>query len=829
MSTEEPFDIGFPLADLEADQRQLFSEKPPDFVLVRRVLNPTAHAIHNGISGDVYFDTGAYLVYESIDPSIRADYRYEFWASWLTSRNNKSPSELSYSGRSDSAACAIALARSSKGWGNGPILLISARLENYNAQDHFRKSTLACVVADPTSESGQRALLRKWHATLRACEVRGTSALALVESDYDSLLTALKKDVESLHRDLGLDSSSLPMRKPDAFGLPEEVIPRLRMRKKGEALLICIRQKRLYDFSSLILEPIEAELFSTAATLSMPVAPANTLMPESPAALSTSKLPASRQRGRLRAYGASAFLLTVICVFVYFAGSSVLLDPRSDGARVASDSSAAFTAEMVEGSVARDAKQAAQDNKQIAEDVPSRTDGSVVEGTQVKLCGVTASLDLNSERPGMADETTFIGWTAAGHQYAVENQYSTKVGSSAAHMRMIEVYDSMTDLPLSRYHIQADPGASDKRAQSLHKWEEIRECFRFGSPILSTGGEWRIHVFIKHTQIEAEPVFSDGRHADDGAEMTYFWSYFPGAGMKTRRPEIKVWLEKDGERHLTFYARNPLSEVAWKAIDSDPRNMAMGEIEVHWSPTGDRFVIVLNSRGHVHDKSSEGSSWVSNSMHYMRAVGPRILMRNCGGVSEGAVLSALGVLYWGGMAVSIYDNPENRCTSSSSQIAFCEPQYKPSAEKIRELLDNIPVVSDGCPSGYESQIQISLHEGMNRFSPKAREGKKRVVAEVSDWYARRGPSPMYPFGAILKERIRKGKVTRGGPVRTGRMIAETARRKHHGVVYDRQYFLSPRHEWIVLLDSFAEFAQADEYCKESIENGVGCEVIRLFR
>ncbi|MEM7154765.1 MAG: serine/threonine-protein kinase [Myxococcota bacterium] len=343
---------------------------------------------------------------------------------------------------------------------------------------------------------------------------------------------------------------------------------------------------------------------------------------------------------------------------------------------------------------------------------------SAESGTPPKVAVVPEDLalarvvPLRTQLNRKAHAIEFLGWSAAGHRFALRAEYRDPRSEQPNELTLVQVHDALTGTMIESFLWDRTTGASSRRFSKLGKaaaeakprtvWKERREELgiakqapRRTSP---AGGSLRIAP-VPSPEGSALTMPSSRRG------VAFHWAGFEAAteAADLRMPVLNLEYEQ-GEQVW------PLAELAapWSASEVLARPRAEGEapavtgrVLAHWSPQGRRAVLLFET-----DARPDGDTPLTRRTWTLRTAGPQVRILEAGAGQRRAREAALA-LEAAGLPVTEISLREPEAAVSELRVARGHARARRVAETAASTLPQLPAAkTQRIRGGYEVVIVL---------------------------------------------------------------------------------------------------------------------------
>jgi tRNA A-37 threonylcarbamoyl transferase component Bud32 len=202
----------------------------------------------------------------------------------------------------------------------------------------------------------------------------------------------------------------------------------------------------------------------------------------------------------------------------------------------------------------------------------------------------------------------FRGWSADGSRFVLESTYAPRSATAPRNdLRLMQVHDALSSLLVESYRLDrvADPSINDydrvsraaAEAEPAADWPPRKAELALSASTaqaLPPAGLARVELSMRPVAVESaiaiEPT-SEG--------FAYRWNVArPVAGERAPLPHIVLhWTRGDARWQLLDIPVAATAEELWAAHPDAAAIVYAGSIALHWSPTGERIVVIV--RGDV--------------------------------------------------------------------------------------------------------------------------------------------------------------------------------------------------------------------------------------
>jgi len=267
-----------------------------------------------------------------------------------------------------------------------------------------------------------------------------------------------------------------------------------------------------------------------------------------------------------------------------------------------------------------------------ASSLPPPEDAGVTDPKQALVIPLHTQLDDED-----AYEVRFLGWSEAGHRFALEVEYRAERKGQPIRFVLTQVHDAITGTMLESFEMEREPAGSSlpralgkaaAEASPRAQWSARREALqlRKGAP---TRTEPDSKARLRIAAAESPPGTSMSFPPSDlGA--AFRWSVDPAIAQVAaprHAPDVKLSLER-GEASWTllrFEPRFTTHELLARWVPGADEPGLVGRVMAYWSPDGERVLLVIEV-----DARPAGRPPLQTRQWLVRAVGPQIRLVEAG-------------------------------------------------------------------------------------------------------------------------------------------------------------------------------------------------------
>lgn len=255
---------------------------------------------------------------------------------------------------------------------------------------------------------------------------------------------------------------------------------------------------------------------------------------------------------------------------------------------------------------------------------------------------VSPALDLvvplRQQLDERAHDIEFMGWSTAGHRFALRVEHRDDKKGEHDRLELIQVHDALTGVMVESFLVSRDAGPSIKSYLRLSRaeaearpradWPARRDALG-----IVDGKPRRTSPQGSSLALEVGDVPAGTSLATPPSQLggAFRWSSLGAAtesGSMRVAPLLTIWLEQDGQRWSLVEKNVPftLDRLRVRPVPPGESIEVAGRMLAHWSPDGHRvlMLIEIDVRPGGSDEASRYRGW------FLRAAGPQIRIVEAG-------------------------------------------------------------------------------------------------------------------------------------------------------------------------------------------------------